>query len=45
LQEGLLDQIVDLALGLVLEEPVQRCEVTLEQDIASVRITGAPAIE
>jgi hypothetical protein len=44
-EEGLLHEVVDVALGLHLEEPIDRREVAREELIASRRIPGNPLIE
>jgi len=44
-QERLLDEIIGLALDLVLEEPIDLVEVPRTQHLAGRPIIGAPALE
>lgn len=45
LQEALLDEVIDLAAGLVLEESVERPEIAPEQGLAGGAVAGTPSLE
>jgi hypothetical protein len=44
-EERLLHQIIDLAIDLALEEPIQRFEVAREQLVSRFRVPIAPPIQ